>query len=117
MVVVGAVVMVVVVVVVVMLVLVVVPTVVVLVLVLVLVLLMVTVVVIWCAWFWSGTVFDAAILASPAPFLSERPVQVNQSLKGKTAELRGELEGEQERARPVREEADALRNKVHPLAC
>ena len=44
-------------------------------------------------------------------------MQVNQSLKGKTAELRGELEGEQERARPVREEADALRNKVRPLAC
>ena len=37
---------------------------------------------------------------------------MNQSLKGKTAELRGELEGEQERVRPVREEADALRNKV-----
>lgn len=38
--------------------------------------------------------------------------QVNESLKGKTAELRGELEGEQEQVRPVREEADALRNKV-----
>ena len=43
---------------------------------------------------------------------SECLLQVNQSLKGKTEELRGELEGEQEKVRPVREEADALRNKV-----
>ncbi|CAM9496091.1 unnamed protein product, partial [Laminaria digitata] len=43
--------------------------------------------------------------------------EVNQSLKGKTAELRGELEGEQERVRPVREEADALRNKVETCKC
>lgn len=39
--------------------------------------------------------------------------QVNESLKGKTSELREELESEQEKAQPVRKEADALRNKVH----
>lgn len=38
--------------------------------------------------------------------------KVNESLKGETAELRKDLEGEQERAGPVREEADTLRNKV-----
>ncbi|CAM9576403.1 unnamed protein product [Ectocarpus sp. 12 AP-2014] len=43
--------------------------------------------------------------------------EVNESLKGKTAELRGKLEGEQERVRPVREETDALRNKVDTCKC
>lgn len=53
------------------------------------------------------------VVTIPLPFFGKRLfLQVNQSLKGKTAELRGELEGEQERVRPVREEADALRNKV-----
>lgn len=42
---------------------------------------------------------------------------MNEGLKGKTAKLREELEGEQERARPVREEADALRNKVKGRSC
>ena len=37
---------------------------------------------------------------------------MNESLKGKTAELREELESEQKEAKPIREEADALRNKV-----
>lgn len=33
-------------------------------------------------------------------------------MKGKTAELRSELEDEQANARPVREEADSLKNKA-----
>lgn len=48
----------------------------------------------------------------PSFFRPLRVSKMNESLKGEVAELRKQLESAQEKARPVREEADTVRNKV-----